>query len=86
MPLWTEELVLVHPHPHLDPARIRTFLVFGPGCTYRARLESWLRHTGWIPFRLLEFGTFDAILGCIQAGMGTGVLTRSAARHRIQDE
>lgn len=57
MPLWTEELVLVHPHPHLDPARIRTFLVFGPGCTYRARLESWLRHTGWVPFRLLEFGT-----------------------------
>ena len=28
----------------------------------------------------------DAILGCVQAGMGTGVLTRSAARHRIQDE
>lgn len=85
-PLLTEELVLVHPHPHLELMGLCNFLVFGPGCTYRARLESWLRHRGTLPFRLLEFGTFEAILGCVKAGMGTGVLTRSAAEHWIRDE
>nr|WP_281258660.1 LysR substrate-binding domain-containing protein [Melghirimyces profundicolus] len=85
IPLLEEELVLVHLHSQLNPSGLRTFLVFGSGCTYRARLESWLRHTGTLPFRLMEFGTFEAILGCARAGMGTGVLTRSATEHWLRD-
>lgn len=50
---------------------------FRDGCSYRQRLLDWMRTSGVPVARVNEFGTIDAILGCIAAGMGVGLLPRS---------
>lgn len=54
-----------------------TILVFRSGCAYRARLEGWLRQTGQVPYRVMELGSIEAIIGCVAAGMGISFLPRS---------
>ncbi len=49
-------------------------IVFRRGCSYRARSEDWLRDQGQLPFRVMEFGTLDGILGCVAAGLGVTLL------------
>lgn len=49
-------------------------IVFRRGCSYRARSEEWLREQGQLPFRVMEFGTLDGILGCVAAGLGVTLL------------
>lgn len=73
-----EELVLLSARDAtLDQASYRTILVFRLGCSYRSRLEAWLKQTGQIPYRVMEFGSIEAILGCVSAGMGISFLPRS---------
>lgn len=55
----------------------RTILVFHSGCAYRSRLEGWLQQTGQVPYRVMEFGSAEAIIGCVAAGMGISFLPRS---------
>jgi LysR family transcriptional regulator, cell division regulator len=52
-------------------------LVKAPGCAYRARLENWLEGQGITQFDTLEFGTLDAIAGCVEAGLGFTMLPRA---------
>ncbi len=59
----------------------RTLLVFRSGCSYRARLEQWVRTRGWLPVKILEFGTLEAILGCVEAGMGISLVPLSVVKH-----
>lgn len=47
------------------------------GCSYRQRLEALLAKRGVVGLRHLEFGTLDAILGCVAAGIGITLLPRS---------
>ena len=47
------------------------------GCSYRQRLEAVLAKRGVVGLRHLEFGTLDAILGCVAAGIGITLLPRS---------
>lgn len=61
----------------------RTLLVFRSGCSYRARLEQWVRTRGWLPVKILEFGTLEAILGCVEAGMGISLVPLSVVRHYL---
>ncbi len=46
------------------------------GCSYRQRLEAILAKRGVVGLRLLEFGTIDAIIGCVVAGIGLTLLPR----------
>lgn len=48
-----------------------------PGCSYRLRLEAMLARRGVVGPRLLEFGTLDAILACVGAGLGVTLLPRA---------
>lgn len=75
-PAFEEELVLARPARDA-PGAERCLLVFRRGCSYRARTETWARERGYLPLRLMEFGSLDAILGCVGAGMGVTVLPRS---------
>ena len=52
-------------------------IVLRAGCSYRQRLEAILASRGVIGARVLEFGTLEAILGCVAAGMGITLLPRS---------
>lgn len=51
-------------------------VVLRAGCSYRQRLEDILARRGVVGLRLLEFGTLEAIFGCVVAGMGITLLPR----------
>ncbi|WP_119459011.1 LysR family transcriptional regulator [Rhodospirillaceae bacterium SYSU D60014] len=52
-------------------------VVLRAGCSYRQRLEEILARRGVIGVRRLEFGTLEAIFGCVAAGLGITLLPRS---------
>ncbi len=82
--VFQEELVLAVPTgTDLDTLRKRTVLVFRRGCSYRARLEQWLRDEGLVPFQVMEFGTVEGIIGCVRAGMGIALLPRGVFRNEM---
>jgi len=47
------------------------------GCSYRQRLEDILARRGIVGLRRLEFGTIEAIIACVAAGLGVTLLPRS---------
>jgi LysR family transcriptional regulator, cell division regulator len=64
-----------------------TAIVFRQGCSYRQRLEAQFASRGWLPFRRIEFGTVEGILGCVGANIGVTVLPRSVVeRSAYRDE
>ncbi|WP_342235422.1 LysR family transcriptional regulator [Inquilinus sp. OTU3971] len=52
-------------------------VVLRAGCSYRQRLEEVLARRGAVGLRLLEFGTLEAIFGCVAAGLGVTLLPRA---------
>lgn len=82
VPLFAEELVLIadggHPPIHSPAdAKEETLLLFGSGCAYRQRLESWFTAHERLPCRLAEMASYHAILSCAAAGMGIALIPRS---------
>ncbi|MBI3443881.1 MAG: LysR family transcriptional regulator [Magnetospirillum sp.] len=51
-------------------------VVLRAGCSYRQRLEDLLARRGVVGLRLLEFGTLEALFGCVAAGLGITLLPR----------
>jgi DNA-binding transcriptional LysR family regulator len=82
---FTEELVLIAPKGH---ARIqaprdiaeRVVLAFATGCSYRRRLEAWLGRSSVVAERVVEYGSYHAIVACVAAGCGIAVVPRSVLR------
>ncbi len=58
----------------------QSLLAFRSGCSYRARGENWLASEGHSDTEIVEMGTLEGILGCVEAGMGFAVAPESAAR------
>jgi DNA-binding transcriptional LysR family regulator len=56
---------------------IARIVVLRAGCSYRHRLEALLARRGIAVPRLLEFGTLEAIFGCVAAGLGITLLPRA---------
>jgi DNA-binding transcriptional LysR family regulator len=52
-------------------------VVLRAGCSYRQMLEALLARHGIAVKRLLEFGTLEAIFGCVAAGLGITLLPRA---------
>jgi DNA-binding transcriptional LysR family regulator len=52
-------------------------VVLRVGCSYRQRLEDILARRGAVGLRRLEFGTLDAIIACVGAGLGVTLLPKS---------
>ena len=93
--MFSEELVLLAPpalrsiDELLGRAEVR-IVVLRLGCSYRQRLEDVLARRGVPAARVLEFGTIEAILGCVSAGLGVTLLPAGMAgapgrvsRHRL---
>jgi DNA-binding transcriptional LysR family regulator len=78
---WVEDYVIVagpgHP-PIRTPKDVhgRTLLVFEHGCPHRMRLEAWFAEHNVQVERLIEMGSYHAILGCAVAGMGIALLPK----------
>ncbi|MGH7087649.1 MAG: LysR substrate-binding domain-containing protein [Stellaceae bacterium] len=51
-------------------------VVLRVGCSYRQRLEDILARRGIVDTRLLEFGTIEAIIGCVAGGIGITLLPK----------
>ena len=84
-PAFTEELVLITPksHPRVTtPKDLResTILAFASGCAYRRRLEAWLGRSSMVAERVMEYGSYHAIVACAAAGSGIAVVPRSVLR------
>jgi len=52
-------------------------VVLRAGCSYRQRLEDVLARRGIVGVRLIEFGTLEAIMACVAAGVGITLLPRA---------
>ena len=61
----------------LDRHRRLRIIVFRRGCSYRQRLEDLLARRGVQTAQPLEFGSLEAILGCVAAGIGVTLLPRA---------
>jgi DNA-binding transcriptional LysR family regulator len=82
VPVFHEELVLLTPrdHPPIHRAgdiTLSTLIAFEQGCAYRARVEKWYIEQGIRPARVLELGSYHAIVACVAAGAGVAVAPRS---------
>ncbi len=66
-------------HPPVGPGSAvpKTMIVFENGCPHRRRLEDWYARQGEMPERVVELGSYHAMLGCVLAGMGAALLPRS---------
>src|SRR5438132_13022813 len=82
---FTEELVLITPKGHRRVTRPqdideRVVLAFTTGCSYRRRLESWLGRSSIVAERIMEYGSYHAIVACVAAGSGIAVVPKSVLR------
>ncbi len=80
--MFTEELVLITPRsaPRIRTARDighTTLIAFASGCSYRRRLEAWLGRARVAPERVMEFGSYHAIVACVAAGAGIAIVPRA---------
>ena len=80
--VFTEELVILAA-PSVTTLAAATqggfarIVVLRAGCSYRQRLEMLLARRGVAVPRMMEFGTLEAIYGCVAAGLGITLLPRA---------
>ncbi|MFP4891944.1 LysR family transcriptional regulator [Paraburkholderia sp. EG304] len=82
VPIFREELVMLTPRGHRPIREVRdialsTLIAFERGCAYRAYIEKWYLEHGVRPERVLELGSYHAIVACVAAGAGVAVAPRS---------
>lgn len=88
--VFQEELVLVtsrsiHAIDELANITDLRTIVFQIGCSYRQRLESLLADMGIVTAKPLEFGSLDAIISCVSAGVGIALLPKGIVAAAWQD-
>ncbi len=81
-PAFSEELALLSaPTETTLAAALRRpdlrLVILRAGCSYRQRLEELLARRGIVGLRRLEFGTLEAILGAVAAGLGITLMPRA---------
>jgi DNA-binding transcriptional LysR family regulator len=81
-PFVREELVILTAPAVVDFAAIAAtpdlkIIVLKAGCSYRLALEAMLARRGIVGVRQLEFGTLEAIISCVSAGLGVTLLPRA---------
>lgn len=89
-PVFEEELVLASGRAvrSLDDLRMAADLrtiVFRAGCSYRQRLETLLATLGVVSAEPLEFGSLEAIISCVAAGIGVTLLPKGVVAKAWQE-
>lgn len=79
LPMFDEELVLITAKGASAPRTAadlngQTIVAFPQGCSYRRRLVEWLAEAGASPGRLLDLGSYHAIVACVTAGTGVAIV------------
>ena len=97
LPLFDERLVLITAVDHRAVRRAKdvagdTVIAFPAGCAYRRVVERWLAPDGLAAVRVMELGSYHAIVACVAAGAGVAVMPESVldtvhsaqvARHKL---
>ncbi|MBO9708073.1 MAG: LysR family transcriptional regulator [Caulobacter sp.] len=82
-PIWAEDLMLILPRDHpaalsASDVRVGAFAAFEFGCAYRRIGEAWLAGgRAERPMRVLELGSYHAIIACVAAGAAAAVVPRA---------
>jgi DNA-binding transcriptional LysR family regulator len=89
--IFHEELVLVTPRTIRSIESLRSVkelktIVYRLGCSYRVRLESLLSDMGIVTATPLEFGSLDAIVACVAAGIGITLLPRGVVSNAVEQD
>lgn len=89
-PVFQEELVLVTSRAVRSLDAVSTIghlktVVFRVGCSHRQRLDSLLANMGLLTPEPLEFGSIDAIIACVSAGVGITLLPRGVVAGAWQE-
>lgn len=81
--IFAEKLVIIgaagqpalasRPGANLPPHAV----AFEVGCPHRRRLEDWYARQGGMPEKIVQVGSYHAILGCVVVGMGIALVPRS---------
>jgi DNA-binding transcriptional LysR family regulator len=79
VPAFDEELVLISAKGafalcHAADLGSQTLIAFPHGCSYRRRLMEWLAEEGASPERILDLGSYHAIVACVAAGTGVAIV------------
>lgn len=97
VPVFREDLVLLTPrgHPPVRTPRdviLPTLIAFERGCTYRKYVEQWYAGHGVKPARVLELGSYHAIVACRggcrhrgRAAFGARFAARNRQHRRARD-
>ncbi|MGG1514846.1 LysR family transcriptional regulator [Paenibacillus oryzisoli] len=82
-----EELVIVSTPAvtALEEAVSKPVLVFSTGCSYREILQAWLATLGPSQPPMMEFGTLEAILGGVAAGLGISLVPKTVANKYVKE-
>lgn len=88
--VFQEELVLatcraIRTLDDLKAARELRTIVFQSGCSYRQRLEAFLAECEIVRAKPLEFGSLEAIVSCVAAGIGVTLLPRGIVAKAWQE-
>lgn len=90
MTMFQEDLVLVTPRSirgleGLESLEDPRTVVFRLGCSYRQRLDAFLASMGIIATEPMEFGSIEAIVACVAAGVGVTLLPRGVVAAAWRD-
>ena len=82
LPLFTECLVLISSRTHKPIAKALdvagdSIIAFPTGCAYRRVLERWFGGKNLGSARVLELGSYHAIVACVAAGTGIAIVPES---------
>lgn len=53
-------------------------------CIYLGRWQQWLESSGYPPMKVMEYGTLEGVLKCVENGLGVTVLPKSMVESRVQ--
>ncbi|WP_085522818.1 LysR family transcriptional regulator [Tuberibacillus sp. Marseille-P3662] len=89
--VFEEELILVAKESNISSLDFnqldnQTIIVFQSGCFYRDIFEKWLKSEGIRPTNIMELNTLDGVMGCVKAGLGMSLLTKTVADQLPQNE
>ena len=81
-PLFAERLTLISSlghRPIRGPADVAgdSVIAFPNGCAYRRRLHRWLGETSPATTRVLDLGSYHAIVACVGSGTGVALMPES---------
>ncbi|MCM3714384.1 LysR family transcriptional regulator [Halalkalibacter oceani] len=84
IPIYQEELVIIS-NAKQDIELSAKNILTRPHCPYKTRLDRWFETNQISPGNRLELSTLEAILHCIEAGLGIAILPKSLATQQINE-